>query len=125
MNIYSSSRPCSGSEHNFSHALDLLLGEKNKQIGTRSVSLQPLHGEQVALGTIISVYLQGGDWKRIKNIMEKFGLPTNAEEMEISDEVAVKALHMAKNMRKRYTILNKYNLSKAECRKILKKCEII
>lgn len=112
MNLYGSSRPCSGSEHNFSHALDKL--EANS-----------LHGEQVALGTIISLYLQREDWRQTRNTIRKFSLPTSAEELGISDETAIKALASAKSVRDRYTVLNKYKLAEGGCRKILQKLGII
>ncbi len=51
MEIAGSSRPCSGSEHLISHALDQL------HPGTAS------HGEQVAFGTLVCTLLQGEDWR--------------------------------------------------------------
>ena len=112
MNIYGSSRPCSGSEHNFSHALD--------ELGSNA-----LHGEQCALGTIITTYLQGKDWKEIKDIMKKVGLPTNAKEIGIREDMLVKALLLARQIRDRYTILNEIELNEEKARKILKEVEII
>jgi glycerol-1-phosphate dehydrogenase [NAD(P)+] len=54
MSIAGSSKPCSGSEHLFSHALDLV--EPNSA----------LHGEQCGVGTIMMAYLYDIDWKGIK-----------------------------------------------------------
>ena len=117
MNLHGSSRPCSGSEHNFSHALEKLFHEKG---------LQPaMHGEQVALGTIISLYLQKEDWEQARRIMKKFGLPVTAKQLGISGEAAVKALAAAKDVRDRYTILNKYKLTEKASRKILGRLGII
>ena len=117
MNLHGSSRPCSGSEHNFSHALEKLFHEKG---------LQPaVHGEQVALGTIISLYLQKEDWEQARRIMKKFGLPVTAKQLGISGEAAVKALAAAKDVRDRYTILNKYKLTEKASRKILGRLGII
>jgi glycerol-1-phosphate dehydrogenase [NAD(P)+] len=112
MNIYGSSRPASGSEHNFSHMLD-------------SLGSKALHGEQVALGTIISLYLQGGDWKRIKNIMKELRLPVTARELGINDEIVIKALVGAKDVRKRYTILDEKKIDTAKAREILRAVGII
>lgn len=112
MNIYNSSRPCSGSEHNFSHALD-------------AAGSKALHGEQVALGTIISMHLQGKDHKPVRALMKKFKLPVTAKEIGIEKSVLVKALVNAKNTRDRYTILNKKYIDEKEAEKILKKLEII
>lgn len=112
MNIYGSSRPCSGSEHNFSHALDEL-------------NAGALHGEQCALGSIIMRYLQGKEWRGLRNLMRELGLPTTAKEIGIPEETLVKALLMARDVRERYTILNEVELTEEKARKILKEVEII
>ncbi|MFH0949271.1 MAG: iron-containing alcohol dehydrogenase [Candidatus Aenigmatarchaeota archaeon] len=120
MNIYGSSRPCSGSEHNFSHALDMIL----QQSEVRSASLS-LHGEQVALGTIVMTYLQGGDWKEIRDMMKKFSLPTTAKEIKIDGEILVSALVNAAGVRDRYTILNEKKIDEKKAQEVLKKTGII
>ncbi|MEM5826174.1 MAG: iron-containing alcohol dehydrogenase [Candidatus Aenigmatarchaeota archaeon] len=112
MNIYGSSRPCSGSEHNFSHALD--------ELGSNA-----LHGEQCALGTIIMSYLHNKDWKEIRDIIKRAGLPTSAKEIGISEDILVKALVIAKHVRERYTILDEVDISEDYARRILKEVEII
>lgn len=59
MSIAGSSRPASGSEHKFSHALDI-------------VAPKPaLHGEQCGVGTIMMMYLHGKDWKFIRDTLKK------------------------------------------------------
>lgn len=112
MNIYGSSRPCSGSEHNISHALDKLGSEA-------------LHGKQVALCTIVSVYLQKGDWKKIRELMIKAGLPTSAKDLKIENKMMVEALVNARKIRNRYTVLDRYSFTKASAEKVLKKTQII
>ena len=112
MNIYGSSRPASGSEHNVSHALD-------------AMGSTALHGEQVALATIVTVYLQGGDWKTIKKLMLDIGLPTTAKELSIDRGTMIKALASAKAVRERYTVLNEVNLKEAKAEKALADCGII
>lgn len=62
MEIAGSSRPCSGSEHLISHALDAL------EPGTAP------HGEQVAFGTLVATALQGGDVQAVRVILEAAGL---------------------------------------------------
>src|SRR5919197_4458860 len=52
--IAGSSRPCSGSEHLFSHALEYIAGNSCG-----------LHGERVGLGTIVMAKLHNLDWKQI------------------------------------------------------------
>ncbi|MDY0266251.1 MAG: NAD(P)-dependent glycerol-1-phosphate dehydrogenase [Methanimicrococcus sp.] len=94
MSIAGSSRPASGSEHMFSHALD-------------KIAKKPaLHGEQCAVGSIIMMYLYGGDWERIRNALIQIGAPTSAAEMGIEDEEIIEALVQAHKIRpERYTIL--------------------
>jgi glycerol-1-phosphate dehydrogenase [NAD(P)+] len=112
MNIYGSSRPCSGSEHNISHALD--------KLGSTA-----LHGRQVALCTIISTYLQKGDWQKIRSSLQAAELPTNCEELGVDREKMIEALAMAKDIRNRYTVLNLVDLTKQSAEKVLKAVEII
>jgi glycerol-1-phosphate dehydrogenase [NAD(P)+] len=112
MNIYGSSRPCSGSEHNFSHALEKLGSEA-------------LHGEQVALGTLVSVFLQQGDWLKIRAVMEQLHLPVTAKAAGIDRDTAIEALLLAPKIRERYTILEKYKLSRKEAENVLQKVGII
>ena len=106
--IAGSSRPASGSEHRFSHALDYL----NYGIGT--------HGEQVALGTIIMEYLHEkhygrGNWELIKASLEKVSAPTKAKEIGLTKDQVLTALMYAKKIRKkRFTILEAVNPSKDE-----------
>lgn len=112
MNIYGSSRPCSGSEHNISHALD--------RLGSKA-----LHGEQAALGTIISLYLQGKNWEKTRDILRKVGVPTTAKGLNIDEKIMIKALTSAKDVRDRYTVLNKYNLDEKQAEETLNKIGVV
>ncbi|MBI4014400.1 MAG: iron-containing alcohol dehydrogenase [Candidatus Aenigmarchaeota archaeon] len=112
MNVYGSSRPCSGSEHNVSHALDAL-------------GAKALHGEQVALASIVTSYLQGGDWKKIKKLCESFALPATLDAIGISKETMIKAMIAAKGVRERYTILNEIKLDAKKAEDVLRKTGII
>ena len=94
MSIAGSSRPASGSEHMFSHALD------------RLATKPALHGEQCAVGTIMMMYLHGGDWQPIKAALERIGVPTTAFALGIEESIIIDALTMAHKIRpERYTIL--------------------
>lgn len=94
MAIAGNSRPTSGAEHMFSHMLDSLAPR------------QALHGEQCGVGSIMTMYLHGGDWKRIRDSLAQIGAPTNAHQLGIADDVLVKALATAHQVRQdRYTIL--------------------
>ena len=94
MSIAGSSRPASGSEHMFAHALD--------QIAKKP----PLHGDECGVGTIMMMYLHGGDWGRIKDALKTIGAPVDAEELGVDEEEVVEALAEAHRIRpERYTIL--------------------
>lgn len=104
MGIAGSSRPCSGSEHLFAHAVELYAEENG---------LKVVHGELVALGSIIMAYLHGMNWRKLKQVAEKAGLPTKLKEAGIDMDIAVKALTTAHRLRPdRYTILGESGLSK-------------
>ncbi|MCK4226437.1 iron-containing alcohol dehydrogenase, partial [candidate division WOR-3 bacterium] len=101
MGIAGSSKPCSGAEHKFSHALDTIAGGP------------ALHGEQAGLGLILTTYLRGDDWKRIILIFKKWGIPTTAIELNISKGDVIKALVYALEIRAdRYTILEHIGIDK-------------
>jgi glycerol-1-phosphate dehydrogenase [NAD(P)+] len=94
MSIAGSSRPASGSEHMFAHALD--------QIADRP----PLHGNGCGVGTIMMMYLHGGDWVQIRDALRTLGAPVNAEELGVRDSDVIRALMDAVAIRpQRYTIL--------------------
>jgi glycerol-1-phosphate dehydrogenase [NAD(P)+] len=94
MSIAGSSRPASGSEHKFSHALD------------RLAKTPALHGEQCGLGTIMMMYLHGGDWEGIRRALKTIGAPTNVSQMEVTKEEVLEALVKAHDIKpERYTIL--------------------
>lgn len=100
MSIANSSRPGSGSEHLFAHALEKIAPGK------------ALHGEMVGVGTIMMMYLHGGDWKRIREVLRKIGAPTTAKELGVEDEEIIEALTIAHKIRDRYTILGVRGLTK-------------
>jgi len=115
MTITKSSRPCSGSEHMFCHTIDSLFPENNA-----------LHGEKVALGTYIMSFLHGIDFVEIKDAMLSYKLPVNYQQINIPQEILIKALSTAHKIRsdRRYTIL-KDGIKKANAENILKKLEVI
>jgi glycerol-1-phosphate dehydrogenase [NAD(P)+] len=114
MSIAGSSRPCSGSEHLFSHALDLFN------------SHHAMHGEQCGVGTIMMAYLYRENWQKIRSMLKQIGAPTTASELGVKDVDLVKALEAAAKIRpERYTILQKLNLNFDACEKIAKATGII
>ncbi len=114
MSIAGSSRPCSGSEHLFSHALDV-------------ISPKPaMHGEQCGVGTIMMARLHGLDWKRVKETLERVGAPTTAEELGVEPGYIIKALTLACTIRpERYTILDERKLSYEAAEKLARATGVI
>ncbi|MCQ2079470.1 MAG: NAD(P)-dependent glycerol-1-phosphate dehydrogenase [archaeon] len=114
MCIAGNSRPTSGSEHMFSHALDLLHPGK------------AMHGEQCGVGTIMMMNLQGGNWKQIRDALKTIGAPTTAAELGISEEDVVDALVAANKVRKdRYTILGDNGLTRNAARNLARATGVI
>ncbi len=114
MSIAGSSKPCSGSEHLFSHALDQI--EPNNS----------LHGEQCGVGTIMMAYLYKLDWKGIKETLQNTGAPTTAEELGVKPKSIVKALVQACTIRpERYTILAMKKLDSNSAEKLAKVTGVI
>ncbi len=114
MCIAGSSRPASGSEHMFSHALD--------RIATKPA----LHGAQCGVGTIMMELLHNGDWIKIKDALKTIGAPITAAELGIDDDLIVEALHIAHTTRpERYTILGEKGLSIEAAKRLAKETGVI
>ncbi len=114
MGIAGSTRPASGSEHLFSHALD-------------KIAPKPaLHGEQTAVGTIMMAKLHRINWRKIKNVLKKIGAPTTARELGIPDETIIEALTIAHQIRpERYTILGDKGLTWEAAERLAKETGVI
>ena len=114
MGMAGSTRPASGSEHLFAHAIEILYPDR------------ALHGELVALGTIIMAYIHGINWRKIRKAMKKVGLPTKAKELGIPDEIIIKALTISHTIRpERYTILGDRGITWEAAEKIAKETGVI
>jgi glycerol-1-phosphate dehydrogenase [NAD(P)+] len=114
MSIAGSSRPCSGSAHLFSHALDLIVDKPS------------LHGEQCGVGAIMMAHLHNLDWERIREALEKLGAPTTAKGLGIKKEKIIQALAMAQGIRPdRYTILSKIRLDKTSAEALALKTGVL
>ena len=101
MSIAGNSRPASGCEHLISHYLDYLSVREQRFDNSKST-----HGFQVGLGTVIGMYLHGGDWKKILSILEAVKHPTSFQELGIDRDILVETLINAHKIRpERYTIL--------------------
>lgn len=109
MDYAGSSRPVSGSEHLFSHALDYFCEKQN------------LHGLNVALGTVAVLKIIGEDPIEVVNYLKKFEVDVNPMHMEIPEDTFVYCMQHATEMRNnRYTYLHEADLNKQKLREIYK-----
>lgn len=114
ISIAGNSRPASGAEHKFSHALDILAPKP------------ALHGEQCGVGTIMMMYLHGGDWEFIRDTLKTIKAPVNASQLGIDPEYIIQALTKAHTIRKeRYTILGDRGLTVESAEKLARKTKVI
>ena len=112
--IAGSSRPCSGAEHLFSHALDKIA----PGVG--------LHGQKCGIGAIMMAKLQGQDWKTIIKTLKNVGAPTTAKQIGLKPDQVVKALMMAQGLRpERYTILKEVEMTKNKALSLAKSTKVI
>ncbi len=112
--IAGSSRPCSGSEHLFSHALDKLA----PGIG--------LHGEKCGIGAIMMAKLQGQDWKKIVKTLKDVGAPTTAKKIGLKPDTIAKALTIAQDLRpERYTILKEVDMTDKKALDLAKSTKVL
>lgn len=113
--IAGSSRPCSGSEHLFSHALEYIT---DGNCG--------LHGERVGLGTIIMSKLYGMDFEGIIDVLENVKAPVKANQINLTEKDVVQSLLIAQDLRpERYTILSKTKLDKKSAYELAKSSKVI
>jgi glycerol-1-phosphate dehydrogenase [NAD(P)+] len=109
MEMAGTSRPCSGSEHLFSHSMD------------QHISAGNLHGIQVALGSILSAYLQGQDYQEMIDFLKTFDIPTNLQDIGVNVNDFITVVSNARSTRKgRYTIFDEVDLSPGNLESIYK-----
>lgn len=107
MDYAGSSRPVSGSEHLFSHALDYFCEKQN------------LHGLNVALGTVGVLKIIGEEPSEVVRYLKKFEVDVNPEHMGISEDTFIYCMQHATEMRNnRYTYLHEADLNADKLRKI-------
>lgn len=112
--IAGSSRPCSGAEHLFSHALDKIAPGKG------------LHGEKCGIGSIMIAKLQGQDWKKIVKTLKNVGAPTTAKQLGLKKDQIIDALVIAQDLRpERYTILKEIEMTEQKAKNLAKSTKVI
>ena len=114
--IAGSSRPCSGSEHLFSHAVEYIVKKGNCG----------LHGERVGIGTIMMAKLHNLDWELIVETLENIGAPTKAKEINLTETELIDSLIIAQSLRpERFTILSKEKLDRNKALELARSVKII
>jgi glycerol-1-phosphate dehydrogenase [NAD(P)+] len=112
--IAGSSRPCSGAEHLFSHALDKIAPGRG------------LHGEKCGIGSIMMAKLQGQDWKKIVKTLKDVGAPVSAKQVGLKSDEIVTALMIAQELRpERYTILKEIEMTEKKALNLAKMTNVI
>ncbi|MFX0106846.1 MAG: iron-containing alcohol dehydrogenase [Candidatus Hodarchaeota archaeon] len=118
MRIFGSSRPCSGTEHAISHAMDRGCGE--------------LHGLQVGFATPLCLYFlnQAGytdyDSESIHDLMVQKRLPTHLHEFSITTEHFLQDISHALNImerRNRYSVLHHLDVDDTQLVGVLKELQ--
>jgi glycerol-1-phosphate dehydrogenase [NAD(P)+] len=100
MDIAGNSRPCSGSEHLFSHSLD------------EYYNINALHGLKVALGSIVSCIFQQRSYEPIVEFLNRYRVDVSPETLGISKDIFVGAWMKAQVTRPdRFSILNLIDLN--------------
>lgn len=108
MEIAGSSRPCSGSEHLISHALDAL------EPGTAS------HGEQVAFGTLIATALQGGDLELVRAQIQAVGMTGALNGFGLTSDRLAEVIRYGPSTRAgRYTVFDQVRPSGQQLRVLI------
>ena len=114
MEIAGSSRPSSGSEHLFCHALEENFSE---QVGVA-------HGIATAMGSYPACIFQGRSTDKVVRVIRQYGIPVRPSDYKITEEIFVGAWQSAAATRAdRYTILNETDLSDARLRSIYQEME--
>jgi glycerol-1-phosphate dehydrogenase [NAD(P)+] len=108
MEIAGSSRPCSGSEHLISHALDAL------EPGTAA------HGEQVAFGTIVATALQGGDVEAVRSRVADVGMSGAVSGFGLATDRLAEVIQYGPSTRVgRYTVFDRLRPSSKDLRALI------
>ncbi len=119
-----SSRILFGSEHVVAQAFM----EEQISSGTKG-----LHGEQVAIGTILMAGLQGLDWMTLRRALLEIGAPVSARQIGLSEASVIRSLGRARSineswLRERsdiYTVLMERSLDDQSATRLAKETMVI
>lgn len=108
MNVAGSSRPCSGGEHEISHAIDQLYPRTS------------LHGLQVAYGTLLTTFLRKESIDELLDFCSLAQLPVTHEELGLTREQLLQVLMTAPATRPdRFTILEHVGMTPANVEQLI------
>lgn len=111
MEIAGSSRPCSGSEHLFAHAIEEYYPD-----------IKISHGLAVALGTVPACIFQGQDPAGIMSFFKTHGLVIDPAHYGITEDMFADMWEKARTVRTgRITVLDKINHDKVQLSEIYKR----
>lgn len=108
--LQGNSRPASGAEHNFAHYWDMDAIVNNRK--------HPLHGNSVAVGTVITAHVYGmvkeylpnefatPKTQQIINYIKKTKSVYSPKELGISRELFIRSMHEAMDIKDRYTVFH-------------------
>ncbi|MDO4206340.1 MAG: iron-containing alcohol dehydrogenase family protein [Lachnospiraceae bacterium] len=114
MEIAGNSRPSSGSEHLFCHALEEEYPEQ----------LSIPHGIATAMGTYPACIFQDRDPAKVTKVIKQYGIPARPSENGVTEDIFVNTWQKAAGTRAdRYTILNETDLSDARLKEIYARME--
>jgi glycerol-1-phosphate dehydrogenase [NAD(P)+] len=110
MAVAGTSRPCSGAEHLISHSLDQRLGRE-----------AALHGEQVALGCLISAAAHKSSLLPVlRKFFTELDIPTHPSTLHIETEQMIDAVLAAPATRPdRFTVLSTVPMDRANVNRLL------
>lgn len=101
MELKGNTRPCSGAEHLFNHALV-----------SRYPNIQILHGYLVGLGSLCTSYFRNNGYNKILKFLKKYDIDIRPVTLGISKDVFIDCwLNAISTRPNRYTILNEIELN--------------
>ena len=116
MEIAGSSRPSSGSEHLFCHALEEIYSEQ----------VNVPHGIAVAMGSYCACIFQNRNIGKITKVIKDYNIPVKPSDWKITKEIFIGAWQQAAATRAdRYTILNETDLSDERLGKLYDEMELV
>lgn len=108
MDDFRSGRPKAGSEHRLSDAIE------NETQGRRI-----LHGEQVAVATILMGYFHGLDYKELYKMAEALGLPLSLDEIGLTKQDLINALVKVRPREGRFSYFDVNHITEDKAREVV------